>query len=38
MDAQYRDIVNAFKNFLTQHRNVQKVIDSQNYDFQAQAN
>lgn len=38
MDAQYRDIVNAFKNFLTQHRNVQKVIDSQNYDFQAQEN
>lgn len=38
MNTQYRDIVNAFKNFLTQHRNVQKVIDSQNYDFQAQEN
>lgn len=38
MDAQYRDIVSAFKSFLTQHRNVQKVIDSQNYDFQAQEN
>lgn len=38
MDAQYRDIVNSFKSFLTQHRNVQKVIDSQNYDFQTQEN
>ncbi len=38
MNIQYRDIINAFKTFLSQHRNVQQVIDSQNYDFQAKEN
>ncbi len=38
MDVQYRDIINTFKTFLSQHRNVQQVIDSQNYDFQAKEN
>lgn len=37
-NIQYRDIVNAFKAFLSQHRYVQTVIDSQNYDFQAREN
>lgn len=38
MDMQYRNIINSFKAFLSQHRNVQQVVDSQNYDFQAKEN
>lgn len=34
----YRDVVEAFKDFLSQHPSVSTVIDEQQYDFQASEN